>query len=231
MVRLICISDTHNGHDHLTTTLKNLHKSNSDILIHSGDMTDRGSVTELQAINSWFGTLPYKHKLAISGNMDGIGLQKMSKTQKQELLTNVTYLENESIQVEGLTFFGSPYTPRFCGGFQLKNDQEAADIWQEIPGATQILVVHGPPRGMMDVTSGGMRVGCPKLRERIGEMDQLQAVIWGHIHESAGVVKDDEKGVTFVNAAQYNGIYNGLQKVQPFVVEVSDNRINHTEEL
>eukprot|EP01024_Parvocaulis_polyphysoides_P029187 TRINITY_DN26340_c0_g1_i2.p1 TRINITY_DN26340_c0_g1~~TRINITY_DN26340_c0_g1_i2.p1 ORF type:complete len:278 (-),score=36.22 TRINITY_DN26340_c0_g1_i2:133-870(-) len=226
MVRLICISDTHNGYEKLTEKLIELHRSDSDILIHAGDMTDRGSTDELQRINSWFGTLPYKHKIAISGNMDGIGLQKMTHDQKQKLFSNVTYLENDEVELEGVKFFGTPYTPRFCGGFQLRDDKQAAQMWEKIPEDTQVLVVHGPPKGMMDMTSRGMMVGCPELKKKVDEMQDMRVMVWGHIHNAAGMVRDQQKNVTYINAAQYDGIYSGMKNIQPYVVEIEQPNRN-----
>eukprot|EP01084_Bolivina_argentea_P308824 534098_1 len=86
-VRLICISDTHNSHSELTQELNDIYESESDILIHCGDMTDSGSISELKAVDEWFGKLPYKHIIITAGNMDGIGLDK----NKYKYKTNNNY--------------------------------------------------------------------------------------------------------------------------------------------
>jgi len=59
-LRIVCISDTHN--DDCTDSLPD-----SDILIHSGDMTDDGTMEELQAAYNWISALPHKLKLVIAG--------------------------------------------------------------------------------------------------------------------------------------------------------------------
>jgi len=60
-LRIVCISDTHN--DDCTAGLPD-----GDILIHSGDMTDDGTMPELQAAYDWITALPHKLKLVIAGN-------------------------------------------------------------------------------------------------------------------------------------------------------------------
>ena len=61
IMRLVLISDTHGDHDHLTVP-------DGDVLIHAGDMTENGEVSEVRDFNRWLGTLPHKHKLVIAGN-------------------------------------------------------------------------------------------------------------------------------------------------------------------
>ena len=62
VIRLVCISDTHtNKPDGLPT---------GDVLIHAGDLTNNGTVAEIQDQIDWLSTLPFKHKLVICGNHD-----------------------------------------------------------------------------------------------------------------------------------------------------------------
>eukprot|EP01025_Chloroclados_australasicus_P038070 TRINITY_DN3899_c0_g1_i1.p2 TRINITY_DN3899_c0_g1~~TRINITY_DN3899_c0_g1_i1.p2 ORF type:complete len:243 (-),score=13.02 TRINITY_DN3899_c0_g1_i1:15-677(-) len=218
MVRFIFISDTHNGHQQLTTKLNQLYRGKSDVLVHCGDMTDRGSKHELENINQWFGQLPFQNIISIGGNMDGIGLEKFSFDEKSKILSNSTYLENESLELHGLKIYGSPCTPKFCGGFQLRGNQEAKQVWDQIPENTQILVTHGPPYGIMDVTSRGQSVGCPMLQRKLSELKDLKVAAWGHIHESYG--SQFENNVWYINAAQYNGLNGSKSAIEPIVVDI-----------
>merc|ERR1712227_46222 len=63
--RIVCVSDTHNRH-------LNLDIQPGDIFIHAGDITQRGTLHELEAFNEWLATLPHKHKVVIGGNHDEI---------------------------------------------------------------------------------------------------------------------------------------------------------------
>ena len=61
-IRLICISDTHT------------HKPNSlpagDVLVHAGDLTNAGTIAEIQDQIDWLSSLPFKYKVVICGNHD-----------------------------------------------------------------------------------------------------------------------------------------------------------------
>jgi hypothetical protein len=60
-VTVVCISDTH--------TLR-CHVPDGDLLIHAGDLTNRGTPPELQTQIDWLHRLPHRHKVAIAGNHD-----------------------------------------------------------------------------------------------------------------------------------------------------------------
>ena len=61
--RVICVSDTHNRH-------RELNIPRGDIFIHAGDITQKGTLHELQDFNEWLATLPCQHKIVIAGNHD-----------------------------------------------------------------------------------------------------------------------------------------------------------------
>ena len=218
-IRLICISDTHNGYKSLTKKLMDLYESESDILIHAGDMTDRGSMDELNDINDWFGTLPYKHKIVISGNMDGIGLDN-NNINGYDIFTNAIYLQHETFKIEdlGLKLFASPYTPKFVGGFQLYSNKDSQDKWSKIPNDIDVLITHGPPYNILDSTSRGQSIGDNVLWNEIDRI-KPKAMVFGHVHASFGQQQID--GIQYVNAAQFNGIYSGDKSVKPVVITIN----------
>ncbi|KAE8836840.1 hypothetical protein PTNB73_07745 [Pyrenophora teres f. teres] len=61
-VRVVCISDTHN--------LVPENVPGGDLLIHAGDMTNDGSVAEIQKQIDWLASLPHREIVVISGNHD-----------------------------------------------------------------------------------------------------------------------------------------------------------------
>ena len=221
-IRIIAISDTHNGYNKLTQQLIDLYQSENDILVHCGDMTERGSVDELNNINSWFGELPYKYKIAISGNMDGIGLDKQH-IDGYKIFTNAVYLQHQSLEIpdlgsNGFKIFASPYTPEFVGGFQLYSEKESRLKWQDIPNDIDLLISHGPPYNILDSTSRGMSIGDKVLMNEINQRIKPKAVLFGHVHASFGQTEVD--GIQYVNAAQFNGIYSGDSSVKPVVITI-----------
>ena len=106
--KITFISDTHTKHKHLTNDLPG-----GDILIHCGDISSRGYKNEIENFLGWFdGIKGYEHKIFIAGNHD-FGFQDNPK-ECAELLTNyptVTYLEDNSVIIDGIKIYGSPCSP------------------------------------------------------------------------------------------------------------------------
>jgi 3',5'-cyclic AMP phosphodiesterase CpdA len=42
-----------------------------DVLIHCGDFTNHGSLSEVREFAAWLSTLPYKHIIVVPGNHGG----------------------------------------------------------------------------------------------------------------------------------------------------------------
>ena len=111
---------------------------------------------------------------------------------------------NEEIIIDGIKFYGSPNTPEFMSwAFMKQRGKSIAKIWKKIPDDTDVLITHGPPKGILDLCKDG-HVGCQDLLERVYEV-QPKFHIFGHIHESRGQHK--ENGTTFVNVTQLDGYY------------------------
>ncbi|KAK7947099.1 phosphoesterase [Apiospora aurea] len=60
-ISVVCISDTHNNQIPIP---------DADILIHAGDLTQSGSLAELQAAAAWLRELPHRHKIVVAGSHD-----------------------------------------------------------------------------------------------------------------------------------------------------------------
>jgi len=63
-IRIVCTSDTHND------VPKPEEIPFGDVFIHAGDMTDDGTLEELQVAFDWISNLPHKIKLLVAGNHD-----------------------------------------------------------------------------------------------------------------------------------------------------------------
>lgn len=100
----------------------------------------------------------------------------------------VRYLRHEAVEVKvgrsGRTVraFGSPWTPRFGSwGFQYEGG-EAEGVWSgKVPEGTEVLLVHGPPKGHLD--DGGK--GCEVLLREVWRVRPRMAVC-GHVHAGRG---------------------------------------------
>lgn len=113
-VKVVCLSDTH------TNTLS---VPNGDVLIHAGDLTNAGTVEEIQAQLNWLASLPHKEKIVIAGNHDSyfdLKSRKVEDKSRKLDFKGITYLENKAITLKfkggrKINFYGSPNIPK-CDG-------------------------------------------------------------------------------------------------------------------
>eukprot|EP00455_Lapot_gusevi_P010943 TRINITY_DN15015_c0_g1_i4.p1 TRINITY_DN15015_c0_g1~~TRINITY_DN15015_c0_g1_i4.p1 ORF type:complete len:311 (-),score=72.13 TRINITY_DN15015_c0_g1_i4:63-995(-) len=162
--RVVCLSDTHNQ---LQSYVANGMIPEGDILIHAGDFSDYGTEAELAEFCSAFASLPHRHKIVICGNHER-QFENSSPQQVASVLGCVLpgeakdedgqagkpyYLHHQSVEIEGIRFFGSPYNPT-GPGFKLTRGAALAGQWATVPADIDILITHSPPRAVMDVAHG-----------------------------------------------------------------------------
>jgi Icc-related predicted phosphoesterase len=110
--------------------------------------------------------------------------------------------------IDGTKFYGSPWQPWFYDwAFNLQRCPEIRSKWELIPEGIDILITHGPPYGIEDLTARGDKAGCHDLLEVV-EKIKPRVHIFGHIHEGYGINAID--GTTFINANSYNHNYRRL---------------------
>lgn len=189
------ITDTHTKHKHITGDLPG-----GDFLIHCGDITNRGFMTEIKNFLDWFdGVKGYEHKIFIAGNHD-FGFQDNPKecAKLLENYPNITYLQDTSVIIDGIKIYGTPWQPRFYDwAFNVDRGWDIAQKWEKIPQDTDILITHGPLHGILDLTYAGQRVGCEDLYKKVMEV-KPKIHCFGHIHFDYGMKEID--GTTFINA-------------------------------
>lgn len=205
-LNITLISDTHTKHNQVTKDLPG-----GDIIIHSGDISNMGYFAEIVDFLIWYNSLPYRYKVFIAGNHD-FGFQDYPEKIKEILAEypDVIYLENSSVEIEGLKIWGSPYTPRFFDWAFNVNRGELDVHWNLIPKGTDIVVTHGPPNGYLDdvplnpLYNVGTHCGCEQLIKKIEEV-KPRLHVFGHIHHTSGKTKN--KWTRFINASVLNDRY------------------------
>ena len=191
-VRIICLSDTHGLHNSVPVP-------KGDILLFAGDLCGPGNLWEVKRFGTWLRNLPHPHKIVIAGNHDWAFEQDRNKA-AEALGEGIIYLQDSSVEVEGLKIYGSPWQPEFCNwAFNLKRGPQLEEIWSRIPQDTDILITHGPPYGILDKTYDGRSVGCQDLSARLAQLPKLKAHIFGHIHEAYG--REVKDGCVYLNAS------------------------------
>ena len=201
-MRVVMISDTHGLHDRIERLPE------GDILVHAGDFMNSGFDLEVIAsFNRWLRVQPFKQRIVCAGNHDR-SFECMPEIARG-LLADAVYFENDGITIDGVSFWGSPHTPEFLNwAFMYPRGGAAKRYWDQIPNGLDVLITHGPPRGILDqATPGGEHLGCEELFKAV-EGKKPKAHIFGHIHGGAGTF---ENGTTrFVNAAYLNERYKRL---------------------
>ena len=94
-------------------------------------------------------------------------------------------MHDESITIENIRFYGSPWQPEFYDwAFNLPRGKAHKQKWDLIPENTDALITDGcPAEGILDQTFDGSRVGCEELAKAINKI-RPKLHICGHIHES-----------------------------------------------
>ncbi len=191
-MKIVTISDTHGFHDLLSLP-------SGDILIHAGDVSGRGSESEVMGFLEWFADLDYVYKIFIAGNHDFYFEKNQPEKIKAIIPENVIYLNDSGISLNGLSFWGSPVTPWFYDwAFNRNRGSDIKKHWDLIPQNTDILITHGPVFGVLDRTMHGLNVGCEMLKNAL-ESIRPKAHICGHIHEAYGQVQTEN--TLYINAS------------------------------
>ena len=192
-------------------------------MFHAGDFTKEGTESEIKEFNDWLGEIKSQFKaiIVIGGNRDlsldsdypGTKISSSRKGKGRGFLSNATHvLETETVEVLGVTIFGSPHTPHIPKiskmAFGRERGEESKSVWDKIEEGTDVVMAHGPPHGVLDRTFFGMSVGCEELRKAVDRV-KPKFCVFGHIHEDCGVaVNSDTNEVTiFINAASVSLTY------------------------
>lgn len=220
MTKVLCLSDTHGKEKAFITQIQDLQ---CDMLLHAGDITSMGYRQEVIQFLDWYSSFNHiDFKGFLGGNHDWF-LQESPEEFEETLkdYPTLTYLHHRSVEVEGFKLWGSNYSPFFNDwAFNVRRGEPARALWDLIPEDTNILVVHGPMYGVLDyVEHTKEHVGCKDLRDRIGQLPDLQLFISGHIHGSYSPTPTVLKsGIQVVNASLLNEQYRPVNK--PILVEL-----------
>ncbi|KAJ6480659.1 Metallo-dependent phosphatase-like protein [Mycena vulgaris] len=219
--RFVLLSDTHNS---------TFEPPPGDVLVHTGDLTQRGTLKEMKKTVEWLCALPHPLKIIIAGNHDLAvhrewydgNWQRMRHKSKESaeavaelfkgphaVAANLVYLQDEQYKFrvhEGgreWSIYGSPWSPEFenwAFGYP-REDGEA--LVSQFPH-TDILLTHGPPQNLLDLTNGEVRAGCAALSARVRTL-RPRLHVFGHIHEARGAYThlwDADDGLEVQNRSQ-----------------------------
>lgn len=206
MKKIWHISDTHSYHELLKVP-------EVDIVIHSGDFSNFYDVykNEPEALNflHWYGNLNIKYKVLIAGNHDAYAFKVNKEFKKWCKHYNIIYLENESVEIEGIKIFGTPITPTFGNWYFQKSRDKLDKFWSNIPEDIDILVIHGPPKGVLDLSYNRDHklefCGCNALKRHVVHRLNLKMCLFGHIHNNKDIINSGTMKLSIKDTIFSNG--------------------------
>lgn len=212
------ISDTHTYHGFLKVP------EGIDMVIFSGDCSNpRDPYTNEQEVRdfiTWFDSLNIKHKIFLAGNHD-TSIEKGLITKDNFEQCCIHYLENDTVEIEGLKIFGSPLTPTFGDWAFMKPAFKLDRVWKNvIDEDVDIVITHGPPKYILDFTENRYHqiesCGDKSLWNRIKEVNP-KLHCFGHIHNNKDIINRGTRTVEglqtiFSNASVVTDAKFGLLK-------------------
>ena len=222
-MKIAFISDTH-------CMLNKVEIPEVDILVHCGDALSKGSYGEWSTFLKRLVKTEVEHIIYVPGNHDIITELNEDLIKEECKKFRINYLNDSGVTIEGIKFWGSAVTPRFrdwAWNRDLEKDKASREgyyekfdpiqkHWDLIPEDIDVLITHGPPYGIKDVSIyDGANCGCPQLLEKVKEI-KPKIHSFGHIHNWYGKV--EVGGITFINASTCDENYDPVNK--PIIMEL-----------
>ena len=172
------------------------------------------------------------------GKLEDLDEAREMWTCEETRKVGVIYLEEGMRMIElanGARFsvYSSPYTPEFCDwAFPYRRSEDRFnsqsqsgprnEVENPVPDfpSVDLMITHGPPMGIMDVTDHGEHVGCQHLMRAVGRARPLLHC-FGHIHEgwgagrmdwSVGESMEKERSLEKVAKEGHHAYYDGSEK-------------------
>jgi Icc-related predicted phosphoesterase len=208
-LRFVCVADLHGYLPPVPAC---------DVLLVAGDICPTGDESPerqrlwLRSVFAhWLAGVPADAIVGVAGNHDFVGESDPAVLRSLDW----HYLQDESVEIGGLTIHGSPWTSRFQDWAFMLPEEELARRWSLIPPAVDVLCMHSPPLGYGDWIAGHA-IGSPSLLAAIDEREPMLCA-FGHVHEGHGCWQRGAS--TLVNAAHCDVDY--LPAYEPVIVDLA----------
>lgn len=216
-MKVLPISDIHGKPSILSYILDNFGPDDFDVLTVSGDVWEGTSPNNKYKWDSFQKDIK-KPIIMIQGNHD------FWSTSAFDEYPDIHLLHNESIEIDGVKFFGTPYTTTFLDWNWMSSEEKLFLMWNElVPSGIDVMLSHGPPFGYCDNVNqkvyghdADSKLGSKALLAVL--MDKAPKYVFcGHIH-SGDKFKEMDNGTKIYNVScldesyQFGG-YNPLPEV------------------
>lgn len=205
-MRILAFTDIHSTYKRV---FEIINSEKSDLVIIGGDLTNVGTVQEVESVIRQLKTLT-PNLLCIAGNMD--------LPHHDDILCKMNVsMHGKGLIINELGIFGvsgAPVSP-LRTPYEIEEvviAEKLAEGYKDVHKAKiKILVSHAPPYGTkVDIVHSGFHVGSSAVRDFI-ENENVDVVICGHIHEARG---QDVLGKTkIINCGQASRGYYGVIQI------------------
>src|ERR1035437_1547044 len=218
MATITLLSDSHGQHRKIPKEWL----PETDWILHAGDVSSMGTLEQISDFLDWFSKVGnYKFRVFCAGNHDWL-FERTSYLAKSMIPDNVIYLENSEVVIDGIKVYGVPQQIEFCNWAFNIPKEDMKKYWDAVPEDTNVILTHGAPFKILDMTLEGDFTGCEYLLKRMSELKQLKLEVHGHIHEARGIFEFAD-GVKIINASILNRSYKMVNK--PYIIDTNGWKI------
>jgi Icc-related predicted phosphoesterase len=158
-----------------------------DVLLVAGDVcptTDERPESQRRWLGTtfarWLAEVPAATVVGVAGNHDFVGESDPAALRDLDW----HYLQDETAEIGGVTYFGSPWTLPFQDWAFMLDEEGMAERWSRIPEGIDVLCVHSPPLGYGDWIAGET-IGSSSLLAAI-DLRAPKLCVFGHLHQGYG---------------------------------------------
>ena len=192
-MKIVAISDMHGRCSESTLDAY----KDIDILLIAGDTVDTYCQRRMEDSEQfykndfipWLKNVDAKHIVMVGGNHDFFLEKKPDKFKELIEGTNITYLQNEYVDIDGITIYGTPLCHVFFNWAFMPGDDKQREVYKETMDGRKIdiLLAHDAPYGCSDIcfesSWGRDHIGSNVLRDIVLEK-KPKYLIHGHLHSS-----------------------------------------------
>jgi Icc-related predicted phosphoesterase len=188
-----------------------------DVFIHCGDITAGGTLEETEAFAKWLRCQDQvKVSLLVPGNHDRCFQEFPAEVDDVFCEDNVCVLVDKGIVLEGIQFWGSPWTPPFMDWWFMADEDKLHLKYMQAPEKIDVLITHGPPHGIQDPGWQAEHVGSTALLEAVNSR-KVTHHVFGHLH-GAGGGRTYTADTNFYNVAACDDAYTLVR--QPIIIDL-----------
>ncbi|MBF0119319.1 MAG: metallophosphoesterase family protein [Desulfobacterales bacterium] len=176
-MRIYAVADIHSNKDKIELIKDTIRQFQPDVLVIAGDITNHFNP---EPLIEQISRLPI-HILAICGNTDSNKVEKLLTKYSNLFSLHLNKKIVNSIDFVGLNgTIPIPFYSKICFG-----EEQMLNKIEHLITKDTVLVVHPPPRNILDEAFGIFHAGSKNLYDMVLKLEP-KILICGHIHEQTG---------------------------------------------